>query len=738
MIPHSLLALTAALFSGGLALAVLLRKRRPLFATWCFAAGMGTLAVESALGGVGFIAASPEKASYWLSLAFVAKSFLPGIWLCFALTYSRGNYREFLARWRLVVAAAFLLPIGVAIGVPAKILDALLLIGTVLILMHLEETFRSTVGATRWRIKFVTLGLAVIFAPRIYTESQELLFSSYDLAFTDLETGALLGGCGLMTIAYVRRGFAEVDVYPSRAVLYHSVTAILAAGYLFFVGVLARAVALLGGAGSFQTQAFLVLAGIAVLGGLLISDRFRQGMQSFVSRHFKRPQHDFRKVWTLMTQGTSSVHDRAGLCCASARLISETFNALSVTIWLVDEQTGRLVLGCGMGVPAHEERVPGVPPVPPGQDARDTHSMGWKPMPPKFMGKMPMLRAPFDLERVREDWAENLRQINPIQFRNGGNRICVPLWAGDRWLGVAVLGDRVNGVPWTTEDLELLKCMGEQVAAGLLNLRLTEELMQAKELEAFQKMSAFFVHDFKNAASSLSLMLQNLRTHFANPAFQQDALRGIADAVNRLNLLIGRLSSLRHKLELQPVESDLNAVVNEALEGLNGLPEVTVLKELRPLPKVFADREQMQNVVTNLLLNARDVVSDGGQIRVETSQYDGHAVLSVADNGCGMSPAFVRDFLFRPFHTTKKNGLGIGLFQAQLIVEAHRGSIQVESEPGEGTTFRVILPLAGKSQTCTSHVSEMEGAASSAPVPTKRRPQFALKPCAVGNEKRDT
>ena len=82
-------------------------------------------------------------------------------------------------------------------------------------------------------------------------------------------------------------------------------------------------------------------------------------------------------------------------------------------------------------------------------------------------------------------------------------------------------------------------------------------------------------------------------------------------------------------------------------------------------------------------------------MRVETRQSDDWAIVSVADNGCGMSPAFLRASLFRPFQTTKKKGLGIGMFQSKMIVEAHRGKIRVESEPGAGTTFRVMLPLKG-------------------------------------------
>jgi putative PEP-CTERM system histidine kinase len=216
----------------------------------------------------------------------------------------------------------------------------------------------------------------------------------------------------------------------------------------------------------------------------------------------------------------------------------------------------------------------------------------------------------------------------------------------------------------------------------------------ARELEAFQTMSTFFVHDLKNAASSLSLTLQNLPLHFDDPDFRQEALKGLANTAARINLQISRLGALRRKLDLKPVESDLNQLVTETLASLKAAPGVEVVKDLHPVPKVVVDREQLQNVVTNLLLNAQEAIVGHGRIQVKTGQREGRAILSVTDDGCGMSPNFLRDSLFRPFQTTKQRGLGIGMFQSKIIVEAHRGSIEVESEPGKGTKFGVTLPLA--------------------------------------------
>ena len=206
-------------------------------------------------------------------------------------------------------------------------------------------------------------------------------------------------------------------------------------------------------------------------------------------------------------------------------------------------------------------------------------------------------------------------------------------------------------------------------------------------------MSAFFVHDLKNAAASLNLMLKNLPVHFDDPAFREDALRGIGNTARRIDEMIARLSALRQRPDSIRVEADLNQLVSEALDRVDGMPNVELTRELQPLPRILADREQIQSVVTNLVLNARDALGPGGRIQVRTEHRGGRVVLSVADNGCGMSQAFVKDSLFRPFQSTKKKGLGIGLFQSRMIVEAHGGGMQVESEVGKGTTFLVSFPV---------------------------------------------
>jgi putative PEP-CTERM system histidine kinase len=695
----SFLPFAAAIFSLILAVASLLRKK-PSLAKWCFFAGMAVLGIDSLFTGLSLRATQLSELLRDLTLGLIVNSFVPAAWLGFSLTYSRGDYRESLARWRIPLAIVVLLPTGLSLGFQhqlfelapagpagevmqphfgamAKALSVILLVAQVWILMNLEQTFRSAVGTMRWRIKFVVLGLAVIFGARLYVRSQALLFSAYDMNWSGVESSGLLIGCVFLVVAYVRTGFAEIDVYPSRAVLGSSLTVLLVGGYLFIVGVLARVVRRFGGAESFQLAAFAVLLGMAGLAALLLSDRLRQRIHGFVGRHFARAQHDSVRIWTEFSRRLANVKDQAGLCAVSARLVSETFEVLSVSIWLQDEHKDQFIVAASTAPQPGEATAGNPPTAAPGAVAAGLR----------------VRSSPFDLDRVDEPWAEELRQLNPTTFPKGGNRWCVPLRAGEQSLGALVLADRVNGADYTVEQLQLLECIADQVTSVLLNLRLANEVARSRELEAFRTMSAFFVHDLKNAATSLNLMLKNLPVHFDDPAFREDALRGIGNTARRIDEMIGRLTALRQRPGFKPVEADLNQLVSEVLDRLEEMPHVELTKELQPLPGILADREQIQSVVTNLVVNARDALGPGGSIRVRTEQAGGSVVLTVTDNGCGMSAAFLKDSLFRPFQSTKKKGLGIGMFQSRMIVEAHGGGIRVESETGKGSTFRVSLPV---------------------------------------------
>ncbi len=391
-------------------------------------------------------------------------------------------------------------------------------------------------------------------------------------------------------------------------------------------------------------------------------------------------------MWRRFTEETASCVKPAELCQAAVKLVTDIFQVLSVTIWLVDDKRENFVFAASTFL----------------SEARA------KELQPQSADAMEVMRAlekhpdPMDLDASKESWAAVLRCCHPDEFRKGGNRVCVPMMSGGEVLGLMILGDRVGGVSFSWQDFDLLKCVADQVAAGLLNAQLSQRLLQAKEMEAFQTMSAFFVHDLKNTTSTLNLMLKNLPVHFNDPEFRADALRGISKTVEHINRLIGRLSQLRHELQIKPVESDLNEVVARALAGWEEAAGVSLVKNLGTAAQnpvrsgadaQSGDQSGSQCPGGRVASAAAPSEAAAGEIRIETAQSNGWVVLTVSDNGCGMAPEFLSRSLFRPFQTTKKNGLGIGLFQSKMIVEAHKGRVQVESQPGKGTTFRIILPL---------------------------------------------
>lgn len=690
----SLVAAAFAVLLGGAAVA----RKSSALASWLFLLGMLALAADAVLGGLALHATDAQRVTSLLKWQIAASSFIPGSWLCFSLIYSRGNASEFLARWRWLIVLAVLLPPAVVIagranliglagsdpaagllvifGGPARLLSGLVLVFSVLVLVNLERTIRAAVGTVRWRVKYLFIGAGLIFGVRIYTSSQGILLSTFNPAMATVEAVALLIGCALMTIAYARRGFGDLDIYPSRAVLQGSITIALAGGYLFVVGLFAQVVAFLGMPEGFPAKAFIVLIGFVGLAILVFSDRVRTGLKRQITRHFGRPQHDSRTIWTKFTRETFGAMDNGDLCRATSKVISGSFDVLSIRIFLVDPEEREFSVEASTfdGDEHHEE----------GPSVSAT---------PALVQGLEQLKEPVELDSL-DDWIQPLLDASPGQFAHGGKRLGVPLRAADRLLGVLILADRVNGIPYTQEERDLLGCLGDQLAANLLNLRLTEAQVQSKQLEAFQTMATFFVHDLKNAANSLGLMLQNLPTHFDDPEFRKDALRGLGKSADRINSLIAKLSTLRSKLDLHLADCDLNQLVQETIDEVGPLCQGAKIEcALEPLPAVPIDHEQMQSVLTNLVVNASEALEGEGCVRVGTTRQNGAVVVEVSDDGCGMSAEFIRNSLFQPFQSTKSKGLGIGMFQSKMVVEAHKGTLEVESEPGKGSRFVITIPV---------------------------------------------
>jgi len=700
---NTLLTAIAVLISLSLATLILFRDSH-LFVHRIFAVGMTALAVESIFTGLSARAILPENVADWSYLRLFATAVLPAIWLAFSLSFSRENYREFLLRWRWILLIFSILPLSIVIffgrafftgaplvskediwilylAWPGLLFDIFVILSVIIILMNLERTLRMLTGRMRWQIKFMIFGLVIIFGARIYTVSQEILFKSLNISLYVVNDAALFVGCFLIARSLLRTRSMNVTFRLSHAFLYNSLTILFVGIYLISVGVLVRIAIYLERGENIALRAFIILIAFAGFLASFLSDRLRKRIKKFVSRNLHRPLYDYRKEWTRFTENTSPVKDIHDLCLVAAEMVSKTFDALSVSIWLLDESKDHIKMGGSTAL---------------SRDTSPDDTLTGENM-FRLAHIINRERLPLDFDFSNPPDAGKLEDLPGDFFDKTHIQYCLPLSVGGKMIGLMSIADRVGLEPLSIEDFDLLGTITRQIAASLSNLILSEQLRKAKEREAFQTMSAFFIHDLKNLASKLSLTMQNLPLHFEDPEFRKDALRSISQSVEKINLMCRRLVSLSQQKEICFTKTSLTDVLLGAVSSFDGALREKIREDIRPLEPVSIDAEQMQDVFTNLILNAHEATEEEGEITIRTGRKERWAVVEICDNGCGMSAEFIETSLFQPFRTTKKTGMGIGLYQSKSIVEGHHGKVEVESSPGKGSIFRVLIPLSGDS-----------------------------------------
>ena len=215
------------------------------------------------------------------------------------------------------------------------------------------------------------------------------------------------------------------------------------------------------------------------------------------------------------------------------------------------------------------------------------------------------------------------------------------------------------------------------------------------------------IHDIRNMGFRLQMLRSNLESHYGDPDFKRSVEELLSSTIERLDGIVGRWSAEQDHLLIK-VALDLNGVIREIASGAtrrgarlepseaSRLPVLSLA--LSAVPEVWGDPYFLRDALSSLIDNALEAAGPEGRVLIRsfTRRSNGRgrprAIVEIIDNGPGMSPEFVRDRLFRPFQTTKPDGLGLGLFTATQIVRHHRGSIRVRSGAGEGTVVRVAFP----------------------------------------------
>ncbi len=227
-------------------------------------------------------------------------------------------------------------------------------------------------------------------------------------------------------------------------------------------------------------------------------------------------------------------------------------------------------------------------------------------------------------------------------------------------------------------------------------IRLQEEFVRVRELAAVGQLAATIAHELRNPLSSIKGAAQFLHKEYGDHGAIVEFLSIIIEEVNGLNKLTTEFLEFARPLKPEPRPVDLNKLIEKTLQLLNvNIKEsgVTLTLNLDPsLPVIEADARQVEQVLRNIIVNALQAMPNGGILTIETGPAtDGGVYFSISDTGIGI-PADRIDRIFQPFVTTKTKGTGLGLSVVRKIVDSHGGKIEVTSQPGQGSTFKVTLP----------------------------------------------
>jgi putative PEP-CTERM system histidine kinase len=272
----------------------------------------------------------------------------------------------------------------------------------------------------------------------------------------------------------------------------------------------------------------------------------------------------------------------------------------------------------------------------------------------------------------------------------GDDAIVVPLLHVESMYGVMLLRRPPGRDTLHFEDRDLLKTVGRHLAAHLWQADIDRRLANSKQFEAYNRLTAFVMHDLKNLTAQLQLVVSNAAKHKRNPEFVDDAIATIANSVDRMGKLLAQLAQDARTGSSRSI-SLADVAQRVALRAGTRQPAPTL--KVNADAKVVADPEQLSMVLDHVVRNAQDATADQGEVVIEIDVDGDTPRLRVSDTGAGMDDVFVRDRLFRPFDTTKgARGMGIGAYQVREYLRSLGGEVVVNSAPGRGTTFTLVFP----------------------------------------------
>jgi putative PEP-CTERM system histidine kinase len=610
--------------------------------------------------------------------------------LLFTWSVDRPDYRKELAKrlrlvlWILIpipfLAVALMLvrspldetvlPIGfVALGPAGYLASLYLLVVSVMALASLEQTVRMVDESVRWEIKFLILGMAGSYASVIFIASKVLLYSfRYALLPQDalyVFTFIYPLSCLLIIVSW-RRSSGQHVIHVSQSFIYSSITLLAVGIYLIASSLLARWISQWGTPG-IQTEAIVFLLSIVALAATLLTTQFRHRTRLWIRRNIFAGRYDYRHYWMEAVEKVHWEEDPQKTATALVQIVQKAIGSIDISVWLRQWNPNRIALLSRSG------------------DVGNLDSVEADEIIEKLVDKSEPFPAA-NLEKTPDS-----KQLRLFMERTKA-AILVPLVSSNRIVGILTVGSDRSGHHFDSETRDFLGVLGNHAASEFHKYELLSTLVETREMEAFKSFSTFLLHDLKNYASTLSLIARNAERYHENPDFQRDAFHSIFDTAEKMKRLCNTLRSFSTTLAANKKLEDLNHIVHAVTKEFETNLMRSFRLDLAEIPLVNLDAEEVRGIIQNLLLNAHQASASDGKIVLRTRSENGAVVFSVEDHGTGMPKEFMEKGLFQPFRTMKSDGLGIGLFQCKKVVEAHGGTIGVESVEGVGTTVWVRFP----------------------------------------------
>ncbi len=551
-------------------------------------------------------------------------------------------------------------------------------------LVLIEQLFRNTHPQWRGATRFFYLGLGLMFAYDFFLYTNALLFKH--LSATMWEARGLVGAMivPLIGVAAIRHPLWTREAFVSRRMVFYPTTVFGAGIYTLLMAVVGYYVKTHGDLwNNLLYLAFVASAGILLV-MLLFSGQWRAKALGLWNKDFFSYRYDYREEWLKFIRTLSTGEPNEPLRQRAIRAAAEIVQSTGGLLWTRRER-GSFVLQASWNLSEPSVR----------QEPADAslvrflEQRQWVIELDQYV-REPELYAGLTLP----DWLRELPRA----------WLVVPLPHDERLKGFLVLTQNQTGQRLTWEDRDLLKTAGRQVASFVVLLETNEALWEARQFEAFHRLAAYVVHDLKNIAAQLALVVANAARHKTNPLFVEDAFRTVANATERMNRLLAQLRKEppSGRIWLGP----LTAAARQAVAARATRRPVPMLRiDPNDEPWVRVDQERLAAVLEHLIQNAQEATSENGTVEVAVFSEEQMAMVTIRDDGCGMDERFMRERLFRPFATTKGNaGMGIGVYESYEFARGAGGELTAMSAPGQGATFSLRLPrvedpaAAGKSQ----------------------------------------